>query len=99
MNKRELLLSLSCLALATTARAEAQGRMFRLAVISSFASRDDLADPVKRAKQPFYPAVFDELRRLGYYEGKNLLVEWLSTDGDTQRIPELIAAVIRSRPD
>jgi len=39
----------------------------------------------------------DGLAVAGYVEGRNLLVEWRSADGDYDRVPDLIAAAINSK--
>ncbi len=36
----------------------------------------------------------EELKKLGWTEGRNLTIEWRSIDGDEQRIPELLAELI-----
>jgi putative tryptophan/tyrosine transport system substrate-binding protein len=48
---------------------------------------------------PGYPALFAELRRLGYVEGRNLAVERYSAEGRTERYAELAASVVRTNPD
>jgi putative ABC transport system substrate-binding protein len=44
-------------------------------------------------------AFFGELRRLGYVEGKNLVVERYSGEGRVERFPELASNVVRRNPD
>ena len=44
-------------------------------------------------------AYFQELNRLGYIEGKNLVVEWYSVLGRHDRTEEIARAVVASRPD
>jgi putative ABC transport system substrate-binding protein len=46
-----------------------------------------------------YQAMVDELRKLGYSEGQNLLFEFRSAEGNAARLPELAAEIIRSRVD
>ena len=48
---------------------------------------------------PTFVAFFKELRRLGYIEGQNLLVERYSGDGRTERYAELAGDAVRSNPD
>ena len=43
---------------------------------------------------PYYPALFKELRRLGYVEGKNLVVARYSGEGREDRYPELCRDVV-----
>jgi putative tryptophan/tyrosine transport system substrate-binding protein len=44
-------------------------------------------------------AYFAELRRLGYIEGQNLIVERYSALGQSDRIGEVARQIIASRPD
>ena len=46
-----------------------------------------------------HKAYFQELDRLGYIEGKNLIVEWYSVLGRHDRTEEIARAVVASRPD
>src|SRR5262249_13231096 len=48
---------------------------------------------------PYYPALFKELRRLGYVEGKNLIVARYSAEGREDRYPELCREVVGTKPD
>jgi hypothetical protein len=48
---------------------------------------------------PYYPALFKELRRLGYVEGKNLIVARYSGEGREDRYPELCRDVVGTKPD
>src|SRR5713101_899095 len=40
-----------------------------------------------------------ELRKAGYFEGRNLVMEWRSANGDYDRVPALVADLIRSNVD
>ena len=40
-----------------------------------------------------------ELRKAGYFEGRNLVIEWRSAKGDYDRVPALVADLIRSNVD
>jgi putative ABC transport system substrate-binding protein len=46
-----------------------------------------------------WSALFKELRRLGYVEGENLIVERYSTGDQEERSGELAREVVRTRPD
>jgi putative tryptophan/tyrosine transport system substrate-binding protein len=43
--------------------------------------------------------LFQELRRLGYVEGQNLIVDWYSGEGRIERYGEVARDVVRSKPD
>jgi putative ABC transport system substrate-binding protein len=64
-----------------------------------------IADPVRpttemieTANSPFFRGFFSELRRLGYVEGQNLIVERYSGHGSAN-LPELAREVVRTKPD
>src|SRR6185503_3785223 len=46
-----------------------------------------------------YKVYFEELNRLGYVEGKNLVVERYSALGQPDRIADLTREIVASRPD
>ena len=46
-----------------------------------------------------YLALFAKLRRLGYIEGRNLVIERYSTWGIKEPFSELAASVVRQKPD
>ena len=39
------------------------------------------------------------MRELGYVEGKNLVIEWRSAEGKTERLPALAAELVRLKVD
>ena len=51
------------------------------------------------AKDPYYKVLFSELRRLGYVEGQNLVVERRSAEGRPARFPEVAREVVQLQPD
>jgi len=53
----------------------------------------------KEANDPFYPAFFIELKRLGYSEGQNLLVERRSGEGNPERYAEVARELVSLKPD
>jgi putative ABC transport system substrate-binding protein len=48
---------------------------------------------------PFYRAFFEELRRLGYVEGRNLAVARYSAEGRNERHAEIAREVVRTKPE
>ncbi len=40
-------------------------------------------------RDPYYDAFVNEMRRLGYEEGKDLAIEWRFADGNYERLPRL----------
>src|SRR5262249_61587356 len=78
-----------CLVLAQQAT-----KVYRIAIVSP-------TTPVSGINEShrFYRAFFQELRRLGYVEGQNLVVERYAAEGRSERYSEVISKVIRSSPD
>jgi putative tryptophan/tyrosine transport system substrate-binding protein len=48
---------------------------------------------------PLFSALFSELRRLGYVEGQNLLIERYSGEGRASQYPDLARDVVSRNPD
>jgi putative tryptophan/tyrosine transport system substrate-binding protein len=95
MRRRYLLFGLLAVATMGGARAEQSRRAYRIAVAAP-------AGPVTRiseASSPLFQGLFNELRRLGYVEGDNLLVERFSGEGRAAHFPDLAQDVVRRKPD
>jgi putative ABC transport system substrate-binding protein len=58
-----------------------------------------LAELSESSGSPLIRAIFEELRRLGYVEGRNLVVERYSGGGRAAHYPELAREVARRNPD
>jgi putative tryptophan/tyrosine transport system substrate-binding protein len=78
------------------ARGQQPTKPYRIAVVHPAAS---VADISETGDHPYYPALFKELRRLGYVEGTNLIVERYSGEGREERYAGLADAVVRTKPD
>src|ERR1700758_5350727 len=76
------------------ARAQQPAKMKRLAIVPG-------AIPVANmvASNSFFRAFFDGLSRLGFVEGKNLIVERYSAEGQPDRFTQLARDVVDKRPD
>src|SRR5262249_18505637 len=78
------------------ARAQTPGRTYRLAVWH-------LAEPstnmIENGPSPRFRAFFQELRRSGFVEGLNLIVERYATLGNTERYEPTARRIVDSRPD
>jgi putative tryptophan/tyrosine transport system substrate-binding protein len=81
---------------ATMGRAQAQqtGKVYRIAIVSPATPVGELTE---NGGLPFWRAFFEELRRLGYVEGQNIVIDRFS--GRTDRYPELVREVVRRNPD
>ena len=52
-----------------------------------------------RCTGPGYDAFDGERRKLGWIEGRNLVLEYHSTFGKAEQLPELAVSVVNTRPD
>src|SRR5262249_60115828 len=78
------------------ARAQQPAKVHRIAIISTAVPVTDITETSSLRN---YRAFFQELRRLGYVEGRNLIVERYSGLGRTEHYAELVREVVRSKPD
>ena len=97
MRRREFIGSLIGTAVAWPLAASAQqpGKVYRIAIVVP-------SVPVKEMNETGdsrFKALFGELRRQGYVEGKNLTVERYSGEGKIAHYAELASEVVRQQPD
>jgi hypothetical protein len=60
---------------------------------SKYASRRGIAYQQGHSPEPVVPLLRDALTALGYVEGRNLRLEFRFAEGQTDRFPELAAAL------
>jgi putative ABC transport system substrate-binding protein len=98
MRRREFITLLGGAAMAwpLAVRAQQPANNHRIAVVSPLGS---LADMSENSVYTGWSALFKELRRLGYIEGKNLIVERYSGGGQPERFGELAHEVVHTGPD
>jgi len=84
---------------AATARAQAQqtGKVYRIAIAHPTAPVADINQASKGSIA--IPAIFEELTRLGYVEGRNLLIERYSGEGRATHYPDLAHQIVSRNPD
>jgi putative tryptophan/tyrosine transport system substrate-binding protein len=100
MRRREFIGAVGAAALAvptiSVARAEQSKKAQRIAIVlSSF----PVSKMTETSGDPFFQELFNELRRLGYVEGDNLLIERYSGEGRAAYYPDLARDVVRRNPD
>jgi len=84
-------LAAAALSLALCAQAIAQsGRVYRLGILETTPASENRVN---------FAALLRGLRDLGYVEGKNLVVDYRSSDGRSERFPELAQNLVRAKPD
>jgi putative ABC transport system substrate-binding protein len=76
--------------------AQQHSKVYRLALA---APSTPITEMNEASGHPVYQPLFEELKRLGYIEGRNLVVERYSGDGRSENYPELARRVVRSMPD
>ena len=96
MKRRDLLIGVTLAAVAAhNARAQPPTRKYRLAI---FHPATPIASMVETGPS-HYAALFGELRRLGYIEGGNLVVERFSGEGRPETYGEIAREIVRIAPD
>src|SRR5262245_25622758 len=93
MKRREFIAGLLVAASLPQARAQQPAKVYRIAIVTLGLP---IAELTETSSLPYYPAFFRELRRFGYIEGRNLIVERYSPERPTM---ELARDVLRSKPD
>jgi putative ABC transport system substrate-binding protein len=94
MKRREFIAGFSVMA---TTRPRAQsGKVYRLAI---FHSALPISALTSGGGLSFYRALFDEFRRLGYEEGRNLIVERYSGGGRFEAYSQIASHIVATHPD
>jgi putative ABC transport system substrate-binding protein len=78
------------------ADAPPRGRVYRLGIV---ATASPVAQMMESGTDRNYQAFYGELRRLGYEEGHNLIVERWSGEGWPERYSDIAAEAVRRTPD
>src|SRR5215472_15983127 len=92
MRRRNLLFGLLAVATMGGARAEQSRKAYRIAIAYP-------AGPGGFVNPAVGKAFTNELRRLGYVEADNLLVEQFSGEGRAAHYPDLARDAVRRKPD
>lgn len=95
MKRREFLLAVPALSIALCAHAQQSGKVYRVGFIIT-------TSPVSEMEGEAHPAVggfLREMRKLGYVEGKNLILDRRSAEGKYERFGEIVAELLKLKPD
>lgn len=95
--RRRCLLGAGALLAAPLARAQRSEKVHRVAWVLTTSPLAELTGP--EPKHPITRAFVDEMRALGYLEGRNLVFEPRSAEGDPARYGPILAEVVRLKPD
>jgi putative ABC transport system substrate-binding protein len=78
-------------------QAQQRAKVYRIAIVHPSSAIADLTE--ESQDNVIYPPFFKELRRLGYVEGQNLLVERRSAERRPERHAEIVRDLISHGPD
>ena len=90
-----VVLALGLLGAPLAADAQPASKVYRIAIVFTAVP---VAEMMESGNAPLR-AFFGEMRRLGYVEGQNLVVERRSALGRPERFPEIAGEVVRLKPD
>jgi putative ABC transport system substrate-binding protein len=96
MKRREFMAILGGAAVSWSIAARAQQVAHRVAIVHP---SHPVATLSETGGNPYFRALFEELRRLGYVEGQKLVIERYSGEGRTERYAELTRNVVSLKPD
>lgn len=97
MNRRDTVLALIAIGAAPLASYAQTEKTYRVGWLITATPMAEIIGP-----EATYPAVvlfLHELRALGYVEGKNLILDRISAEGHSERCPEIVAELLRRKPD
>ena len=97
MRRREFIAGLMFTAVTGRARAQQTGKVYRIAFANPVVPVADINQASKGSLA--IPAIFEELTRLGYVEGRNLLIERYSGEGRAANYPDLARQIVSRNPD
>lgn len=97
MRRRDFIAGLMFAAAMGRAQAQQTGKVYRIAFAHPTAPVTDLTQTSRGSFVT--PAILEELTRLGYVEGRNLLIERYSGEGRAAHYPDLARQIIGQNPD
>jgi putative ABC transport system substrate-binding protein len=97
VRRRDFITGLAVAVTTRSAQGQQRPKVYRIAIAHASTPATDLKEGSSRS--PFSHKIFEELRRLGYVEGRNLLVERYSGEGRAAHYPELAREVVDRNPD
>ena len=97
MRRRDFIAGLMFAAAMGRAQAQQTGKVYRIAFAHPTAPVTDLNQTSRGSFVT--PAILEELTRLGYVEGRNLLIERYSGEGRAAHYPDLARQIIGQNPD
>src|SRR5688572_30762237 len=86
--RRQVLILGAALAAPLPSRSQQSASIRRIGFLAS------RSRPTASNRDPYYDAFVDQMGKLGYAEGKNLLIEWRFADGRYDRLPRLASELV-----
>ena len=101
MSKSVTFLTLCALLFALCVSAEAQqsGKIARIGYLEQGTGAGSTGSPTIASRLTRIDAFRQGLRELGYVEGQNIIIEVRAAEGKLDRVPELVAELVRLNPD
>jgi putative tryptophan/tyrosine transport system substrate-binding protein len=97
VRRRDFIAGLMIAAATGRARAQQTGKVYRIAFAHP---TTPVTDQNQASRGSFaIPAIFEELTRLGYVEGRSLLIERYSGEGRAEHYPDLARRIVSRSPD
>ena len=97
MRRRDFIAGLMFATAMGRAQAQQTGKVYRIAFANPVVPVADINQASKGSLA--IPAIFEELTRLGYIEGRNLLIERYSGEGRAAHYPDLARQIVSRNPD
>jgi putative tryptophan/tyrosine transport system substrate-binding protein len=97
MRRRDFIAGLMIAAATGRAQAQQTGKVYRIAFAHPTAPVTDLTQTSRGSLVT--PIILEELTRLGYVEGRNLLIERYSGEGRAAHYPDLARQIVSRKPD
>ena len=97
MRRREFIAGLMFAAAMGRVQAQQTGKVYRIAFAHPTAPVTDLTQTSRGSFVT--PAILEELTRLGYIEGRNLVIERYSGEGRAANFPDLARQIVSRNPD
>lgn len=95
MRRRDFLIATMLTTAMPHAAAQSAAKAKRVAMMHPAMKPADM----RSGGDPSYTIIFEELKRLGYVEGVNLIVDRYSPEGRFDRLPEIAHEIVATQPD
>ncbi len=95
MKRRDFLFAVASVVPTSHAMAEQRSTLKRVAMVHPATKPGDM----RIGGDPNYAILFEEMQRLGYVEGVNMIVDRYSAEGQFDRYGELARDIVATRPD